>query len=110
MKKGICLKERQEKVIQLHDVGAISPPIKLLFEIANNNNAGFFFFFFFLIEIYIEMLSRIYEDHLGWLIMGKTDINYVNNCVASLLAQSDDIANLWNLGAIDITVPCEYIK
>lgn len=37
---------------------------------------------------------------------GKTFVKYVKDCVTSLLDQSDDIDNLWNLEVIGIINPC----
>lgn len=34
--------------------------------------------------------------------MGKRNVKYANHCVASLLTETDDIANFWNLEAIGI--------
>lgn len=39
--------------------------------------------------------------------MVKPNINNVNNCVVSQLAQTDDIVNLWNLQVIGIMDLCD---
>lgn len=45
------------------------------------------------------------KTQLGWLVIGKPDVKYVNHCDVFLLAQSNDIINLWNLEAIGIIDP-----
>lgn len=93
MKEGTFLMNLKQ-CIRLDHVGTTSPQIELLIAA---NNAGKFFS-----GLTFQLKYELYEDTFRMVGSGKTKCKVHQSLITSLLVQSGEIADLWNLDAIGV--------